>query len=856
MRRGVSIILAGSLAFGVCALICGICDSAQAQQSITPTFNETFQSAFTEARQECTALWSDHAFDFLRSKIPLGEDKPTFAMLTNSQKLSPKDKPVADSAIKTLEKCRAAYAPVYAMLPSQVNTLIQGVQRRQDDLIARLYNEEISYGDFNVGMNELNGKFAEAISGIPSQPKPASSTSQVAPKTVAQVKLQPSVAAPVVAFNGKRLALVIGNGNYANLPKLSNPTNDARSIADAFQKMGYKTQLILDATEDGIRSAVRKFASESESADVAIVYYAGHGAQLNGSNYILPTDIDIPRTAADIQFTGLKVDDLVNSIGSNTKIVFLDACRDNPVLYKNIVSGRGSGPIGLAPATASNFKQSKPGGGVFIAYATDADAVADDGKGQHSPFTQALLRYMQKPISIDDMFSLVTREVRLTTKDMQRPFKYASLENIVCLTPACSSVPSPVAGDIVQQAQQSEDDEYQIALQANNVDALETYLQKYPETTKRAEVISTIEGLRRSELTEWTLYEVTNPHIPNFMQLSSIQQFGDKAVAKVKFIFDPSAPKVFFGKPLPDADYEEDLNVYDCTKPVMATSEQWFFSKSGELLFHYKWADPQYLNLAIGATLPAGSVGSTAGNIACHEDISAPLVSKEQLAAMKFSSLSSTIAGDGEIFYGPVLDGKDVQNQKEILFILKNDVDHSIAEFLPENASIPDPPNFRTEVDRTLLSCDKNEFTTTKVEFWNASNQLVRLEGLDPTKSVKPSEYKELSPFATLQAIVCKKTYGGLGIRLDSDHGSIEVAEVFGGSPAEKAGVKANDIITQINHEPLSGLAIEQVIEKSRGPANTQVVLTISRKGRDNTIDLTVTRENIQMQATELGPSK
>ena len=174
---------------------------------------------------------------------------------------------------------------------------------------------------------------------------------------------------------------------------------------------------------------------------MALVYYAGHGAQLNGSNYLLPIDIDIPRTAADIQFSGLKVDDLVNSIGSNTKIIFLDACRDNPVLFKNIVAGRGSSPIGLAPASASNFAEAKPGGGVFIAYATDAGAIADDGQGKHSPFTQALLRYMQKPMSIDDMFSYVTREVRLVTKNEQRPYKYASLESIVCLTPSCSSMP-------------------------------------------------------------------------------------------------------------------------------------------------------------------------------------------------------------------------------------------------------------------------------------------------------------------------------------------------------------------------------------------------------------------------------
>jgi hypothetical protein len=103
MRRSVSIIF-GSLAFGTAALVCDIGGSLRAQQSNTSTFTQTFESAFAQARAECTTLWSDHIFDPLRSKIPLGEEKPTFSMLTNTAKLPPKEKPLADSAIKTLEK--------------------------------------------------------------------------------------------------------------------------------------------------------------------------------------------------------------------------------------------------------------------------------------------------------------------------------------------------------------------------------------------------------------------------------------------------------------------------------------------------------------------------------------------------------------------------------------------------------------------------------------------------------------------------------------------------------------------------------------------------------------------------------
>ena len=90
---------------------------------------------------------------------------------------------------------------------------------------------------------------------------------------------------------------------------------------------------------------------------------------MNGENYLLPVDTDIPQHESDIQLTGLKVDDLVNSIRSETKVVFLDACRDNPALFKNLVKGRGGRSVGLAPTIGSNLSPAKPGGGIFIAYA-------------------------------------------------------------------------------------------------------------------------------------------------------------------------------------------------------------------------------------------------------------------------------------------------------------------------------------------------------------------------------------------------------------------------------------------------------------------------------------------------------
>jgi len=859
MRASVGV---AALALGLFVSACGItCVNAQAQQPNASQQAETFATVYPKAHQECLALWSDHAFDWLRKKIPLNDEKAILSMLTSNEKLLNKEKPIADLAVKTLEKCRSLYAPAYSMLPEPMQILVKGIQLKQDALIAEVFNKKITFGNFNVGMNRLAGEFADGITEFiaPSQSRTLKTVQalQTTAQNVSSAKPQAGLEQSehsTMAFHGMRLALVIGNSNYTKLPKLSNPANDARSIAEMLQKMGYRTQLLLDASDQSMRNEVRKFASDSSKAEVALVYYAGHGAQLNGSNYILPADIDIPRTEADIQFSGIKVDDLVNSIGSGTKIVFLDACRDNPALFKNIARGRGGSPIGLAPASASSFNQSKQGGGIFIAYATDAGAVADDGHGQHSPFTQALLRYMQKPVSIDDMYSLVTREVRLVTKNAQRPYKYASLENIVCLTPVCSDVPAAAPSDVMQEATRSADEELKIALQTKDPDALETYLQKYPETKERGDLLSKLAELRWSEFTEWTLFEVGNKHTPYYVQLSSLQQLGDRAAVRIKEVLDPSVPTTAHGKSFPDAAFGVDVNVYDCTKPRMAVADENIFDRSGKLLFNFKWADPQYLNLSIGVSLQPGSVGMAAKNLVCNGQVGAPLVSKRQMVEMKFPLLASAPSGEGEIFFVKSKANPNDPDEREVTIIFRNFQDHNVKQFFAPGTSIPDPPNFRTEVDRILLKCNDNKFLIDKTELWSAQNELVRIAAIDHSLPFKYSEFSAGSPNDALQQMVCGKSYGGVGLRFGSEGGSIKVAEVFSGSPADHAGIKPNDMVTHIDNEPVAGLSEQQLMEKTRGPAGSKVVLTIVRDGHDGPIQLTVIRDKIQMP--QLGASK
>ena len=233
-----------------------------------------------------------------------------------------------------------------------------------------------------------------------------------------------------------RIALVIGNSKYDELGVLKNTSNDARSIDKALKEMGFKTKLVLDENQTSLRRDIRNFANESEGASLAVIFYAGHGAQVNGENYLLPTDIEIPKRESDIQLSAVKVDDVINSLKSKTKVVFLDACRDNPALIRSLSKGRGSYRGGLAPAKTSSFDEQSSG--IFIAYATDSGNVALDGDGQlNSPFTQALLKYIKQPVSIDDMFSMVTKEVRQETKNAQKPYKYASLDGVICLSGKC-----------------------------------------------------------------------------------------------------------------------------------------------------------------------------------------------------------------------------------------------------------------------------------------------------------------------------------------------------------------------------------------------------------------------------------
>lgn len=221
----------------------------------------------------------------------------------------------------------------------------------------------------------------------------------------------------------KRAALVIGNGNYSeDKASLDNPVNDATAIAATFKQMGYdRVDLKLDLTSQSFKQTLRDFESYlSSSIDTDVVFfYAGHGIQTGGQNYLIPVDADI-KSETDIEDQGIPMSTVTayferNRPGAN--IIILDACRNNP-FTEGKSRGWGSTGRGL---TRIDINHEGQGPGSYISYATAPGRIADDGNKEHSVFTESLLQRIVMPIPISQIFQQVRSDVIAKTSKRQQP---------------------------------------------------------------------------------------------------------------------------------------------------------------------------------------------------------------------------------------------------------------------------------------------------------------------------------------------------------------------------------------------------------------------------------------------------
>jgi hypothetical protein len=220
----------------------------------------------------------------------------------------------------------------------------------------------------------------------------------------------------------RRVALVIGNSAYQSTAALLNPRNDAKAVGDALKRLGFEVEVAIDLSKVALDQAVRRFGDRLEGASVALFYYAGHGLEVNGVNYLVPIDATLDKER-DVYYQAMDVNLVMREMEAETRVnmVFLDACRNNPLARKLRASGRGIAVgRGLAPIDAS--------AGTLISYATKGGDIAEDGDGRNSPYTTALLKHIETPgIDVSIMLRRVREDVIKATQKRQVPWEYGAL---------------------------------------------------------------------------------------------------------------------------------------------------------------------------------------------------------------------------------------------------------------------------------------------------------------------------------------------------------------------------------------------------------------------------------------------
>jgi TPR repeat protein len=220
--------------------------------------------------------------------------------------------------------------------------------------------------------------------------------------------------------NGRRLALVIGNGNYSFVSKLNNPLNDANSMAKALRTMGFEVKTSTNANRQNLKDAINEWGKILKANDIALFYYAGHALEVDGVNYLCPTDAN-PLNAKQVEYETTPINLVMGWMESQrtqTNIILLDACRDNP--FKSLFRTVGE---------EGGLSSMKAPSGTFIGFAASPGKKSSDGDGSNGLYTEAILASINTPNkTIDQIFNSVNAQVRKRSNGSQIPFKSSSLE--------------------------------------------------------------------------------------------------------------------------------------------------------------------------------------------------------------------------------------------------------------------------------------------------------------------------------------------------------------------------------------------------------------------------------------------
>ena len=299
--------------------------------------------------------------------------------------------------------------------------------------------------------------------------------------TIAAALLVMAFAAQSVA--AKRVALVIGNAVYAHAPRLANPLNDANDIGAALGRLGFKVTRLENADQIALQRGLKLFARAASAAEAAVVFYAGHGIEVGGRNFLVPVDARL-LSDREVEFETVSLELVSRAVesASGLGMVILDACRDNPfaAAMKRAGAKRSIGR-GLA--------RIEPSGEMLVAYAAKGGTVASDGQGRNSPYSTALLRHLEEPgLEIGLMFRKVRDAVLQDTRGKQEPFIYGSLSSEGFYLAGRLAAPGPQApakppqGGAGASRDQLAARAYEAAERLNTVEAYEAVARRFAGT--------------------------------------------------------------------------------------------------------------------------------------------------------------------------------------------------------------------------------------------------------------------------------------------------------------------------------------------------------------------------------------
>lgn len=334
-----------------------------------------------------------------------------------------------------------------------------------------------------------------------------------------------------------RVALVIGNSSYQNASVLANPSNDARAMADKLGKIGFDVMLRENLSGQDFRVALGEFTEKALGSEIALVFYAGHGIEMGGRNYLIPVDARM-RSEATATFETIALDSMLTTVRQAGKLgmIMLDACRDNPfAAAMERTDGTRSLRRGLAPVSIEGQS------GILVSFAAQAGATAADGDTMHSPYTTALLQVLDEPgLEIGRMFRKVRQLVRDATGGQQVPIERMQLPD-----EAIYLVAAPAPGEDYTPPQDTDPDPvkpppredpllvFLEAVKSGSKEELEDFVRRYPDHPKADDARKLLLDMADTEFWEYTVSQDTEDAYRTYLIAFPEGRYADEAKARL-----------------------------------------------------------------------------------------------------------------------------------------------------------------------------------------------------------------------------------------------------------------------------------------------------------------------------------